>query len=154
MQIITIDDYVSTNNVKFYFDYQNGEYGYNTSPLRGADTFSPFKKSLSSFEQIYSNGVGTGFSNHDFDYTFTKNYSLVIAVIAAARDSMVPNSTISILSGNATTLFNISASQTNTQYPTRVCLRITVFGDVSSGTKIRHTTGAVTASVVKTFGAP
>ena len=39
------DDYVSTNNVKFYFDYQNGEYGYNTSSTRGADTFSPFKGS-------------------------------------------------------------------------------------------------------------
>ena len=35
---------LAANNVGFYFDYQNGEYGYNTSPLRGADTFSPFKK--------------------------------------------------------------------------------------------------------------
>ena len=41
--LIWNDDYVSTNNVKFYFDYQNGVYGYNTSSSRGADTFSPFK---------------------------------------------------------------------------------------------------------------
>ena len=47
------DDYVSTNNVKFYFDYQDGEYGYNTSPLRGADTFSPFK---SGSEVVYIGG--------------------------------------------------------------------------------------------------
>ena len=40
---LPIDDYVSTNNVKFYFDYQDGSYGYNTSSTRGADTFSPFK---------------------------------------------------------------------------------------------------------------
>ena len=43
---LPIDDYVSTNNVKFYFDYQDGSYGYNTSSTRGADTFSPFKKTL------------------------------------------------------------------------------------------------------------
>lgn len=36
----TSGDGTGTN---FYFDYQDGEYGYNTSPLRGADTFSPFK---------------------------------------------------------------------------------------------------------------
>lgn len=29
----------------FYPDYQNGEYGFNTDPNRGADTFRPFKQS-------------------------------------------------------------------------------------------------------------
>lgn len=44
LQVVNIyDDYVSTNNVKFYFDYQNGKYGWNSSSLRGADTFSPFR---------------------------------------------------------------------------------------------------------------
>ena len=45
-----IDDFAQTtnnrlaaNNVGFYFDYQNGEYGFNTSETRGADTFSPFR---------------------------------------------------------------------------------------------------------------
>ena len=33
---------VAGNN-RFYFDVQNGEYGYNTSASRGADTFHPFK---------------------------------------------------------------------------------------------------------------
>lgn len=28
----------------FYFDYQNGKYGWNSSPLRGADTFHPFRQ--------------------------------------------------------------------------------------------------------------
>ena len=34
---------MTANNNKFYFDYQNGQYGYNTDPARGADTFSPFR---------------------------------------------------------------------------------------------------------------
>ena len=36
------DGYLKTNNKYFYFDYQGGKYGYNTSSSRGADTFSPF----------------------------------------------------------------------------------------------------------------
>lgn len=32
----------------FYFDYQNGKYGYNTSPSRGADSFRPFKQAYES----------------------------------------------------------------------------------------------------------
>ena len=32
------------NEDEFYFDYQNGEYGFNTDPERGADTFHPFKR--------------------------------------------------------------------------------------------------------------
>lgn len=41
-----IDDHVSINNTKFYFDYQNGKYGFNTDPSRGIDTFSEFGSSL------------------------------------------------------------------------------------------------------------
>ena len=33
---------LSANGIRFYFDYQDGQYGYNTDPARGADTFSPF----------------------------------------------------------------------------------------------------------------
>ena len=42
------------NGNRFYFDYHDGQYGYNTDPERGADTFSPFKS------VIY---VGTGTSS-------------------------------------------------------------------------------------------
>ena len=38
-----INNQLSANNNEFYFDYQNGKYGYNTDPNRGADTFNPFK---------------------------------------------------------------------------------------------------------------
>ena len=37
---------LSANGNGFYFDYQNGSYGYNTSPNRGADTFHVFKASI------------------------------------------------------------------------------------------------------------
>ena len=33
---------LTANGNKFYFDYKDGKYGYNTDPNRGADTFSPF----------------------------------------------------------------------------------------------------------------
>ena len=33
---------LTANDNQFYFDYQDGKYGYNTDPNRGADTFSPF----------------------------------------------------------------------------------------------------------------
>lgn len=37
-----LNNHLSANNNEFYFDYQNGKYGYNTDPNRGADTFNPF----------------------------------------------------------------------------------------------------------------
>lgn len=47
---------LSANGNKFYFDYQNGKYGYNTDPERGADTFRPF--SGSDFQIILTLGTG------------------------------------------------------------------------------------------------
>lgn len=35
---------LTANGTQFYFDYQNGQYGFNTDPNRGASTFVPFKK--------------------------------------------------------------------------------------------------------------
>ena len=32
------------NADEFYFDYQNGKYGFNTDPERGSSTFHPFNK--------------------------------------------------------------------------------------------------------------
>jgi hypothetical protein len=36
----------------FYFDYQNGKYGWNSSPSRGADTFHPFKQAATETKVI------------------------------------------------------------------------------------------------------
>ena len=41
-QINEINSSLTANSNQFYFDYQDGKYGFNTDPNRGADTFSPF----------------------------------------------------------------------------------------------------------------
>ena len=56
---------LTINNTKFYFDYQNGKYGYNTSAGRGADTFHSFKGDMSvylptSLQADYWAGVDGG----------------------------------------------------------------------------------------------
>ena len=40
---LLLNSSLTANNTSFYFDYHDGEYGYNTSASRGADTFVPFK---------------------------------------------------------------------------------------------------------------
>lgn len=42
---------LTANAKHFYFDYKDGKYGYNTSELRGADTFTPFKSGLTLIKQ-------------------------------------------------------------------------------------------------------
>ena len=37
-----LDSSLTANENKFYFDYKDGKYGFNTDPNRGADTFNPF----------------------------------------------------------------------------------------------------------------
>ncbi len=41
-----LEDELTANNTRIYLDYKDGRYGYNTSPLRGADTFNPFSSGL------------------------------------------------------------------------------------------------------------
>lgn len=57
--IIQLNADLSANNNKFYFDYQNGKYGYNTDPSRGAGTFSPFSKSPTQGSEIYRGFSGS-----------------------------------------------------------------------------------------------
>ena len=47
--LIIINSSLTANNIQFVYDYQDGKYGYNTDPNRGADTFHPFS---SSFNEI------------------------------------------------------------------------------------------------------
>lgn len=48
----TLEDELTANGKRIYLDYKDGQYGYNTDALRGADTFSPFKSGKSEFTQI------------------------------------------------------------------------------------------------------
>lgn len=45
-EITSVNNSLIANSKHFYFDYQNGKYGYNTNPNRGADTFFPFSSDL------------------------------------------------------------------------------------------------------------
>lgn len=45
-KIDELNSSLTANNNKFYFDYQDGKYGFNTDPNRGADTFSPFSSGV------------------------------------------------------------------------------------------------------------
>ena len=59
---------LTANGSHFYFDYKNGEYGFNTSEQRGADTFSPFN---SKAVKLWDIGSQTGY---DIRFqTFTMN---------------------------------------------------------------------------------
>lgn len=41
-EIDQLSSELTANETKFYFDFQNEQWGFNTDPARGADTFHPF----------------------------------------------------------------------------------------------------------------
>lgn len=41
-----LSNHLAVNGTEFYFDTHDGEFGYNTSESRGADTFHPFKSGV------------------------------------------------------------------------------------------------------------
>lgn len=51
-----LNSYLTANNKHFYFDYNDGKFGYNTSAERGADTFFPFK-SQADVDAAYNAGI-------------------------------------------------------------------------------------------------
>lgn len=52
--IVKLNNKLEVYNNQFYFDYHNGQWGFNTSESRGADTFHPFN----STQMIYYYDVG------------------------------------------------------------------------------------------------
>ena len=71
-----VSDHLVVNGNGFYFDYHDGEYGYNTSPLRGADTFSPFKGSAGDVTEFIVINSGTG--THTTSLAPYKGYEYLI----------------------------------------------------------------------------
>ena len=84
--IVFLNNSLTANNNQFYFDYQDGKYGFNTNPNRGADTFIPFNGSSmelvwenqDSFQQIQGNIV--------LNFDFSK-YNCIIIVAKRYYDS-------------------------------------------------------------------
>lgn len=65
---------LTANGSGFYFDYQDGKYGFNTDPNRGADTFSPFSGGVLVWEQAsITPTIGTTTYYHRFAFDANKD---------------------------------------------------------------------------------
>lgn len=103
---------LSANSNHFYFDYQNGKYGYNTDPNRGAGTFSPFNAfddviitSIRLVHSANSNSVSCRVTYCDADGLKYKDETISGSNYAIGSHTISldgASATISISSGNAT----------------------------------------------------
>lgn len=59
-EVKDIQSELTANGNRIYMDYQGGEYGYNTSPSRGADTFHPFKRNPIQYKKNWTNSSQSG----------------------------------------------------------------------------------------------
>ena len=75
---------LTANGNKFYFDYQNDKYGYNTSASRAAASFVPFGGTPDyTLTQLHANIPGKG--AYTIPYTFeVGEYYIITGVYAAA----------------------------------------------------------------------
>lgn len=123
------------NNNEFYFDYQNGEYGFNTDPERGADTFHPFKSGLTPSEMV----VYTGYSGTSGNNTYHK-FAIMTNNLASLRDLTVnPNDATSTQRYNDDNLtINCPWLGSMSIVVKTACKKLTTSGlsDVSSGTTL------------------
>ena len=66
------------DGTRFYPDSQNGKYGFNTDPQRGADTFRPFNDiDFSKLTLLYCKDYYGAIS---YTYTLTSDYDYILAV--------------------------------------------------------------------------
>ena len=71
---------VASDGQKLFFDSNDGKYGYNTDPNRGADTFVPFKGKPDTFSMDVDIEVG---KNATKSYTFTfENLSEIYGIVS------------------------------------------------------------------------
>lgn len=89
-----ITNQLSANNNKFYFDYQDGKYGYNTDPQRGADTFSPFRE----LKTVYLGKTGQNYDLTSYngwqDFTNDNFYFRVVSISMHASNNVIPNNNV------------------------------------------------------------
>lgn len=75
--VLTAPD-APNNADEFYFDYQNGKYGFNTDPDRGADTFHPFSSGVIKVGTVTTAGSTIDVSSYSGYSSFTTNNFLII----------------------------------------------------------------------------
>ena len=84
LAVKTLDGNLKANGNRFIYDYQNGQYGYNTDPARGADTFHPFNNGATPLVPILSsdnNNVISDTVNPSFPGWHAFNTSLMTPAI-------------------------------------------------------------------------
>lgn len=74
-----LKDELTANGNRIYMDYQNGKYGYNTSPTRGADTFFPFKSEIATQDFTYSITVSKRDSGTWYEVTGSQTIDVALA---------------------------------------------------------------------------
>lgn len=124
---------LTANSKHFYFDYQNGKFGYNESSSRGADTFHPFS----------SSGVLSAVSNCKKYYNLPATTSDLPSGKYIAVFSGFDNTTLTF-SGNisATHIVTYHEQSTNTRYYTQVWIL-----NITGSFTITHTGSSYTYAV-------
>ena len=129
-------DQLTANNKSIYFDYQNGEYGYNTSASRGADTFVPFKRinTLSNLTKIASS-VQSGSWNCS-SYKGYENFTVDNFIIVPVSYTNTVQLTGDPPENNTTTrsksLSNVLTYSNGVLTLSSVSLSFSIFGNTSS----------------------
>ena len=83
-----LDAELTANGNKFYFDYQNSKYGYNTSASRAAATFVPFGGSS---EIDRANAVVIASKQQNFSYT-----AIADGIVVAINNGLVTKLTTTV----------------------------------------------------------
>ena len=100
---------LKANGSQFHFDYHNGQWGFNTDPARGADTFVPFRKSIKSIPVSFRDIISAGKSK---TYQIDQKAHLIIAQLSTgvAAGTENTNNWISWSDGEYGETFTLSRS--------------------------------------------
>lgn len=71
-----MNNQLTANGNKFYFDYQDGKYGYNTDPQRGADTFLPFSDMSGVYNALLSIGLHPASASEEDVISAIENFTI------------------------------------------------------------------------------
>lgn len=93
-KVATLEEELTANGNRIYMDYKNGKYGYNTSPTRGADTFTPFRE----LKIVRLGKTGTSYDVKAYDgwqdFTNDNFYLRVNSISMSANNNVLPNNNI------------------------------------------------------------
>lgn len=86
---------MTANGTNFIFDYQNGKYGYNTNPNRGADTFYPFSQLL--IPKITVESPSGNDTTNSVYLDFENKQKVTISKIAFIREHQNRNAQLQVI---------------------------------------------------------